>query len=176
MTLYSIIFYILGLEILVTTVLAVSRHDMVHAVIYLIMSFFGSALLFFLLGAPFLGALEVIIYAGAIMILFLFIVMMLNMKKTGKPDFPSTQWVPAAALSLCVLMLIGLLAFIDPSNHVPLESAMASPKAFGEFLFRQHWLSIEIISLLLLVALIGALALGRQAPGEPRKEESETPS
>lgn len=176
MTLHSLIFYSLGLEILLTTILAVSRRNMVHAVVFLVMSFFGSALLFYLLGAPFLGALEVIIYAGAIMILFLFIIMMLKVKETENSEFPSTQWVPAVALSLCFLMLIGCLAFLDAGNDLPMERAMANPKAFGEFLFRQHWLSIEIISLLLLVALIGALVLGRGEKGEPRADTGEEPS
>jgi NADH-quinone oxidoreductase subunit J len=81
MTLYSITFYILAGLILVSTGLAITRRNLVHAVVYLIISFFGSALLFYLLGAPLLAALEVIIYAGAIMVLFLFIIMMLNVEK-----------------------------------------------------------------------------------------------
>jgi NADH-quinone oxidoreductase subunit J len=78
MTIYSAIFYALALIILVTTGLAITRRNLVHAVIYLIFSFFGSAMLFYLLGAPILAVLEVIIYAGAIMILFLFIIMMVK--------------------------------------------------------------------------------------------------
>jgi NADH-quinone oxidoreductase subunit J len=81
MTLYSITFYILAGLILVSTGLAITRRNLVHAVVYLIISFFGSALLFYLLGAPLLAALEVIIYAGAIMVLFLFIIMMLKVEK-----------------------------------------------------------------------------------------------
>jgi len=84
MTIYSIIFYFLALLILVTTALAITRRDMVHAVVYLIFSFFGSAMLFYLFGAPFLAVLEVIIYAGAIMVLFLFIVMMLKVETGGE--------------------------------------------------------------------------------------------
>ena len=75
MSLFAVIFYILAAVILAATAMAVTRRDPVHAVVYLVGSFFGSAMLFFLLGAPFLAALEVIIYAGAIMILFLFIIM-----------------------------------------------------------------------------------------------------
>ncbi|MGA8280705.1 MAG: NADH-quinone oxidoreductase subunit J, partial [Desulfobacterales bacterium] len=76
MRLYTILFYLLAVVIVVATVLAITRRNMVHAVIYLVVSFFGSALLFYLFGAPLLAALEVIIYAGAIMVLFLFIIMM----------------------------------------------------------------------------------------------------
>lgn len=78
MTLYSIIFYVLAIVILVATFLAITRRNTVHAVIYLILSFLGTALLFYLLGAPFLAVLEAIIYAGGIMVLFLFIVMMIG--------------------------------------------------------------------------------------------------
>jgi NADH-quinone oxidoreductase subunit J len=78
MTLYSIIFYVLAIVILVATFLAITRRNTVHAVVYLILSFLGTALFFYLLGAPFLAVLEAIIYAGGIMVLFLFIVMMIG--------------------------------------------------------------------------------------------------
>ena len=80
MNLYAIIFYLLAFIILAATALAVTRRNLMHAIVYLVLSFFGTALLFYLLGAPFLAVLEVIIYAGAIMVLFLFIVMMLEIK------------------------------------------------------------------------------------------------
>ena len=77
MTLYSVIFYVLAVIILASTVLAIIQRFLINAVVYLILSFFATGLLFYLLGAPFLAVLEVIIYAGAIMVLFLFIVMTL---------------------------------------------------------------------------------------------------
>ena len=163
MTIYSIIFYLLAILILVTTGLAITRRDMVHAVVYLIFSFFGSAMLFYLLGAPFLAVLEVIIYAGAIMVLFLFIVMMLKVEAVGERLFPLAQWLPAALCGLAYLALgIGLVA-ADPTGRSPLVTAQAEPAAFGQFIFQKHWLSIEIISLLLLVAVIGALLLARRS-------------
>ena len=97
MTIYAIIFYFLAALILVTTALAITRRDLVHAVVYLIFSFFGSAMLFYLFGAPFLAVLEVIIYAGAIMVLFLFIVMMLRIEVSGERLFPLSQGLPTAA-------------------------------------------------------------------------------
>ena len=163
MTIYSIIFYFLALLILVTTALAITRRDMVHAVVYLIFSFFGSAMLFYLFGAPFLAVLEVIIYAGAIMVLFLFIVMMLKVESGGQRLFPVRQWLPAAACGVLYLGLgIGLVA-ADPNGSSALKTARAAPKVFGQFIFENHWLSIEIVSLLLLVALAGALIMGRRS-------------
>jgi NADH-quinone oxidoreductase subunit J len=163
MTIYSIIFYILAILILVTTGLAITRRDMVHAVIYLIFSFFGSAMLFYLFGAPFLAVLEVIIYAGAIMVLFLFIVMMLKVETVGQRLFPLNQWLPAAVCGVVYLALgIGLVA-ADPNGHRILKAARAEPAAFGQYIFQKHWLSIEMVSLLLLVAVIGALLLARRS-------------
>ncbi|MFH0730186.1 MAG: NADH-quinone oxidoreductase subunit J [Pseudomonadota bacterium] len=171
MTIYTIIFYLLGAGIILATLLAVTRRDMVHAVIYLVMSFFGSAMLFYLLGAPFLGALEIIVYAGAIMILFLFIVMMLKVEKTGTALFPRSQWVCATVLSIAFLLLAGLLVGTDPGSRVPLETAWAEPKVFGTYLFTGHWLTIEITSLLLFIALVGALLLGRPRDGKQPLEK-----
>ena len=173
MTIYSIIFYLLAGLILVTTVLAITRHDLVHAVIYLIFSFFGSAMLFYLFGAPFLAVLEVIIYAGAIMGLFLFIVMMIRIDTRTERLFPLSQWLPAAVCGLIYVALgIGLMA-ADPNGRVALETARAEPAVFGQFIFKQYWLSIEIVSLLLLVAVIGALVLGRRSRKLAADETSE---
>ena len=176
MTLYAILFYILGAEILMATLMAVTRRDMVHAVIYLVMSFFGSAMLFYLLGAPFLGALEIIVYAGAIMILFLFIVMMLKVEKAGAAIFPFSKGVPAAFLCGAFFLLTGLMIAGDEGVHEPLETAWAEPKAFGTYLFNHHWLTIEITSLLLLIALVGALLLGRSRDKEKPMEAIERKS
>jgi NADH-quinone oxidoreductase subunit J len=161
MTIYSIIFYLLAILILVTTGLAITRRDLVHAVIYLIFSFFGSAMLFYLLGAPLLAVLEVIIYAGAIMVLFLFIVMMLKVEKSGERLFPLSRWLPAAVCALIYITVgIGLIA-ADPNSSIVLKTAWAEPAVLGRYIYEEHWLSIEIVSLLLLVAIIGALLLAR---------------
>jgi len=87
MNLYGSIFYILAIVTGIATFMAITRRQALHAIVYLIISFFGTALLFYLLGAPFLALLEVIIYAGAIMVLFLFIIMMMFsiIKRDKKP-------------------------------------------------------------------------------------------
>jgi len=161
MTLYAVLFYILAAVILVTTALAVTRRNLVHAVVYLVFSFFGTALLFYLFGAPLLAALEVIIYAGAVMVLFLFIVMMLRVEKIKERLSPPGQWVPAAAIGVLYLAVGWLLLVSRPDGAGEVTAAMASPARFGAFVFERHWLAIEIVSLLLLVALIGALHLGK---------------
>ena len=162
MTIYSIIFYLLALLILASTAIAITRRNLVHAVIYLIFSFFGSAMLFYLFGAPFLAILEVIIYAGAIMVLFLFIVIMMKLKKAEDRLFPLRQWLPAAITGLVYIGIGAGLVIAEPASKVTLKTAKADPAVFGQYIFEKHWLSIEIVSLLLLVALIGALLLGRR--------------
>ena len=162
MTLYSIIFYVLAAIILITTGIAITRRNLVHAVVYLVFSFFGSAMMFYLFGAPLLAVLEVIIYAGAIMILFLFIIMMIKAASSEERLFPVRQWLPIAVIGIVYLILGAIVVNTAPGSEVTLEIALAEPKAFGEYLFQRHWLVIEIVSLLLLVALIGALYLGRE--------------
>ena len=173
MTIYSIIFYVLAILILVTTGLAITRRDMVHAVVYLIFSFFGSAMLFYLFGAPFLAVLEVIIYAGAIMVLFLFIVMMLKVETSRERLFPLSQWLPAAVFGLVFIALGIAVILADPNGSTILKNARAEPSAFGQHIFQKHWLSIEIVSLLLLVAIIGALMLARRSKKPPMQETPE---
>ena len=171
MTIYSIIFYLLAVLILVTTALAITRRDMVHAVVFLIFSFFGSAMLFYLFGAPFLAVLEVIIYAGAIMVLFLFIVMMLKVETVSERLFPLRQWLPAAVCGMAYLTLGIGIVIADPNSQRVLNTARAEPEVFGQYIFQNHWLSIEIVSLLLLIAVIGALLLARRSK---RPSSSET--
>ncbi len=162
MTIYALIFYVLALFIVATTAMAITRRNLVHAIIYLIFSFFGSAMLFYLLGAPFLAALEVIIYAGAIMVLFLFIVIMMKFDHRRQRLFAPGQWIPAAVFGLVYLGIGALLVNSQPGGCTVLKTARATPAAFGRYVFETHWLSIEIVSLLLLVALVGTLFLGRR--------------
>src|SRR4030043_2238889 len=96
MTLYAVIFYLLGIVILTATGLAITRRQPVHAVLYLVVAFLGTAALFFLLGAPFLAAFMVIIYVGAIMVLFLFVIMLFQPSLRELGRLP--QWGPAALL------------------------------------------------------------------------------
>lgn len=173
-TLYSIIFYVLAALLVASTAMAVTRRNMVHAVLYLVLSFFGSAMLFYLLGAPFLAALEIIIYAGAIMVLFLFIIMMIRVEKLKRLEFNPKHMVPAVVIGLGFLAAFGLLIKNDPAGWRPMKAAQAVPSIFGQYLFQTHWLAIEIASLLLLVALIGAYLLGRQIRRTPESEK-ETP-
>jgi NADH-quinone oxidoreductase subunit J len=155
-------FYGLGAVMVAATALAITRRNVMHAIVCLALSFIATALLFSLLGAPFLAVLEVVIYAGAIMVLFLFIVMMLEIKAEEKTLGPLLrQWLPALVLSgACVIIMVVFL-LLAAGGPGPLPLVTASPLAFGRFLFQKYWLGVEIASFLLFVALVGALYLGR---------------
>ena len=163
MTFYSGIFYLLSAITGAATFMAITRRQAVHAVVYLIISFFGTALLFYLLGAPFLAVLEVIIYAGAIMVLFLFIIMTIQIRPSVQTWRAALkQWLPAIILGGIAFSLAAAMVVADPAGQMQLKPAMAGPAEFGRFLFRQYWFPVEIASFLLLIALVGALYLGRR--------------
>ncbi len=163
MSFYGLLFYLISAVVIGSTAIAITRRNLMHAVVYLIVSFFGTAMLFYLFGAPFLAALEVIIYAGAIMVLFLFVVMMLRMESPGEVIFPLTQWVPAAVFGLIYIVAAIAMIFQTPGTQTSLDMLTATPRQFALYVFEHHWFSIEVISMLLLLALIGALQLGKES-------------
>jgi len=161
-SLFNILFFAIAALIVASTAIAITRRNLVHAVIYLIFGFFGSAFLFYLFGSPFLAALMVIVYAGAIMILFLFIIMMLRVEAPEERLFPLRQVLPAVILAAAYVVIGALLLINDPSAGAPLAEARTEPAAFGRYIFTQNWLAVEVASLLLLVAIIGALLVGKR--------------
>ncbi len=165
-----ITFYILSVVILTATAMAITRKNLVHAVLYLIQSFFATAILFYLLGAPLLAALEVIIYAGAIMVLFLFIIMTLIGGET-QAGHGRRQWIFPAILGTVSILVAFFLIYESPATQAGLEPAMVRPIVFGQYLFSTYWLPVEIVSLLLFVALAGALYLGRHKAASPAETE-----
>jgi NADH-quinone oxidoreductase subunit J len=161
MNLHAITFYLTAGFIVAATGLAITRRNVVHAVVNLIFSFLGSAVLFYLLGAPFLAALEVIIYAGAIMVLFLFVIMMAGVDAVERAGLTLRRWAPAVVVGLLFVALSGLTLFTDPQGRALLHTAFVPPKRFGQFVFQNYWLAVEILSLILLVALVAVVELGR---------------
>lgn len=160
MTLYAVIFYVLAILILVSTLLAITRRQPVHAVLYLIVAFLGTAALFFLLGAPLLAAFVVIVYAGAIMVLFLFVIMMFQRSPWELRLL--SEWGPATLLGVVFLAVAAAMVFKDPGSGNVLQGAVAQPHDFGRFLFDRYWLAVEIVSILLLVALVAIIQLSKR--------------
>ena len=163
MTLYAAIFYLLSAVTVVATAIAITRRQPVHAVLYLIVAFLGTAALFFLLGAPLLAAFMVILYAGAIMVLFLFVIMLYQGSPRELGLLP--EWGPASLLGVVFFAVAVAMVFKDPGSKIVLQGAVAQPGDFGHFLFERYWLAIEIVSILLLVALVAITQLGKRGEG-----------
>lgn len=157
------LFYLSAAIALLTTVFALTRTNAAHALIYLIISLLSVAVIFFLLGAPFAAALEVVIYAGAIMVLFVFVIMMLNLGETGvereRQRISPTAWI-VPALLCCVLLVEVVLAL--NSGTVSSTGALVGAKQVGLTLFGPYVLAVEIASMLLLAGLVGAYHVGRR--------------
>jgi NADH-quinone oxidoreductase subunit J len=175
MTLYTAIFYVLGIVILTATGLAITRREPVHAVLYLIVAFLGTAALFFLLGAPLLAAFVVIVYAGAIMVLVLFVIMLLQ--RSPRELRLLSEWGPATLLGVVFLAVAVVMVFKDPGSGIVLQGAVAQPRNFGRFLFDKYWLAVEIVSILFLVALVAIIQLGkRKEAGDDEAERRVNPA
>ena len=166
MSLHGAIFYLLGIVILIATGLAVTRRQPIHAVLYLIVAFLSTGALFFLLGAPLLAAFMVIVYAGAIMVLILFVIMLFQQSPWERGLL--SEWGPATLLGVVFLAVAVAMVFKDPGTEIVLKGAVAQPRDFGRFLFDRYWLAVEIVSILLLVALVAIIHLGkrREAGGD----------
>jgi NADH-quinone oxidoreductase subunit J len=156
------LFYILAVITVIATILAVSEKHPVHAIVYLVTSFFSLAVVFYLLAAPLVAVFEVIIYAGAIMVLFLFVIMMLDLGSPADAKRPPlAHCLPA--LVLTGITLAALVWLLSIRSGALLEgSHMVSVKEFAETLFTRYGVAIEIISMQLLFALVGALYFGRR--------------
>ena len=92
---------------------------------------------------------------------FLFVLMMIKMESHQELMFPLSQWLPAAIFGLIYLVVGCLMVCGTPGTEVTLQMVVATPREFALYVFQRHWLSVEIVSLLLLVALMGALYLGK---------------
>jgi NADH-quinone oxidoreductase subunit J len=159
------IFVISAALAVLTTALAITRANPVHALLYFVVSLLCMAVIFYTLGAPFAAALEVIVYAGAIMVLFLFVVMMLALDKAA--ILRERDWIARPSWVL-PLLLVGLLAaelgrlmLRGGTQTAPIS---VTPQAVGVKLFTTDLAAVELSSMLLLAGLIAAFHLGRRDP------------
>ena len=161
----SLLFYIAAFISVVSALLVVLNRNAVYSVILLVLTFFSLAVIFLLLEAYFLAVLEILIYAGAIMVLFLFIVMLL--KEGREQALPKLMQLQRGfSLLLILVFFLGITLLVVRGMDVlppPVESASTgSVAALGEALFSKYLFPFEIASLLLLVALIGTVFLAKR--------------
>ncbi|MFH1144544.1 MAG: NADH-quinone oxidoreductase subunit J [Candidatus Eisenbacteria bacterium] len=157
-----VFFYVAALVALVSTALVVTRRSAAHAALYLIVSFLAVAMIFYLAGAPFIAALEVIIYAGAIMVLFVFFIMTLNLGSAAARResewLAPRSWAGPAVLALLLMLELGYLLLRTPG--APLHATTIEPGEVSVTLFGPYMLGVELSSFLLLAGLVGAYHLG----------------
>lgn len=169
----TVFFYIAAIVAVLSTVLALTRRNAMHALLYLIVSLLSIATVFLLMGAYLVAALEVIIYAGAIMVFFIFVIMMLNIAEAPIPkgaDWISPQvWIGPAILSM--VLAIELFTILAKGGTGE-EFAGVTSKQVGIALYGPYMLGVELASMILLAGLVGAFHLGRKAVSPPKGERS----
>ncbi|MFM2477020.1 NADH-quinone oxidoreductase subunit J [Celerinatantimonas sp. MCCC 1A17872] len=168
----DIVFYIAAVVAVLATIRVITHTNPVHALLYLVISLLAVSVVFFTLGAYFAGALELIVYAGAIMVLFVFVVMMLNLG--AETINQERQWLrPGLWIGpgiLSALLLIALLYAIVGLHSPMIQFEMIGAKAVGIALFGPYVLAVELASLLLLAGLVVAFHLGRDKEALARTE------
>jgi NADH-quinone oxidoreductase subunit J len=171
-------FYIVGAVAIVSTVLMLTRLNIVHALLYLIVSLLGVAVVFYMLGASFVAALEIIVYAGAVMVLFVFVVMMLNL---GAPEAEMekawlTPGIWVGPVVLASILVVEVLYLVRGSNASLGAGGAVEPKQVGIALFGPYLIGVELASMLLLAGVLGAYHLGyRKVEKREIQHDADTP-
>ena len=157
------LFYLFGLSIFISGVMVISALNPVHSVLWLVMAFMGASAIFIILDINFIALIILIVYVGAIAILFLFVVMMLNLTGLGGTD--RSNYLPAGFIIGVVflsevLILQTRLIMLEPLHSSNWNFITASNiERIGSVLYTNNWYLFIIASLILLVALIGAIVL-----------------
>jgi NADH-quinone oxidoreductase subunit J len=172
-----ILFYVAAAVAVSASLLVVTRSNAVHALLYLVVSLLGAATVFVTLGAPFAAALEVILYAGAIMVLFVFVLMMLDLRagaiERERSWLEAGIWTGPAVLAA---VLLGELLWTLQSAQPQAESRTVGAEEVGVALFGPYLVGVELAGFLLLAALVGAFHIGRRAPAAARTTPAARPA
>ena len=167
MTLPIFFFLYHALVIVSLSLVTVSRRNPVHAVLFMLVIFFHIASMYLFLNAEFIAAIQIIVYAGAILVLFLFVVFLLNLRAEEHEEKYSRSWLAGAvlALSLFAALAIVLRGFVlGPHGTYGIEkiSEMTHTKAIGTVLYTKYLFPFEVASVILLVAIVGAITLAKK--------------
>lgn len=169
----QILFWLFAVVAVVSAALTISRKSPVASALWLIQTFFSLAAIYTLLGAFFIGIIQILVYAGAIMVLFLFVIMLLNLGNDYTPDIRSNAWIAVAGGSS--LVLVALLARMFGDDMVPPLGAVAGPQvlaaqvvergvvgAIGIPMYVDYAVHLQVTGILLLVAVVGAVVLAKR--------------
>ena len=163
--LYTFHFYLFGLVAIASALVFVTRKSPVAAALWLVTTMGSLAALYVLLDAQFIGVIQVLVYAGAIMVVFLFVVMLLNLGDAGEPsDIKRGALRGAAALAGVTVLAFLLTALRDQIPQVPFDQAVTvnAVEPVAEAAFRRYLLAFEVTSVLLLAAIVGAVVLAKR--------------
>jgi NADH-quinone oxidoreductase subunit J len=165
----AIAFYTLAAFILGFAVLVVTTKDTVHSVLYLVLDFLFVAALYVMLGAPFLAVIQVLVYAGGIVVLYLFVVMLVNLKRPPEahqdPHRRSRLGMALAAavlVELAIIVASGYARAAAPTVPAAALPVSGNTEQVGWLLYTSYLIPFEIASMLLLVAMIGAIVLAKR--------------
>ncbi|WP_416306926.1 NADH-quinone oxidoreductase subunit J [Neptunicella sp. SCSIO 80796] len=164
----QLFFYLSGVVAVLASLLVVTNKNAVHALLYLVVSLLSLAMCFYLLGAPFAAALQIIVYAGAIMVLFVFAVMMFNISQQDiqreSQWLKGSIWFGPVVLALVLLAEVVLVLQMQPSwSTQPVQ--LVDARTVGTLLFGPYLLAVEIASFLLLAGLVGGYHLAKNLTG-----------
>lgn len=170
MTLY--VFYFLSFLAVLSALMVVFSKNPIYSVLYLVLTFFSVGGHYLILSAEFLFAVHIIVYAGAIMVLFLYVIMLLNLNEETEPH-KATAYQFAAVISGGLLMLV-LVAALKTADTAQVQfganAEVGLVKNLGRMLFNEFLLPFEIVSVLLLAAMVGAVMLGKTPLKEVQRE------
>ncbi len=165
---HAIAFYTLAAFILGFGILVVTARETVHSVLFLVLDFLAVAALYVLLGAPFLAVIQVLVYAGGIVVLYLFVVMLVNQKRPAEAHVDSRRRSKLGiALAMAVLVELAAIGVYGSVLPLPAAATTAMPvtgntEQVGWLLYTSYLIPFEVASMLLLVAMIGAIVLAKR--------------
>jgi NADH-quinone oxidoreductase subunit J len=157
-------FYIASTVAVLATIMVITRYNMIHALLYLVVSFLAIAIVFFVMGAPFIAALEIIVYAGAIVVLIIFAIMMLNLKQEAVDQ--EREWLTKdiyiGPSILSAILLAEIIYMIIATEPMVTSDKMIDAKSVGYSLYTTYVIGVELCGILLMSGIVGAYHLGRQ--------------
>ena len=179
MIIHSITFYLFSSVAVLSALMVISAKNPVHSVLFLILSFVNASGLFVLLGAEFLAMILVVVYVGAVAVLFLFVVMMLDINYIKLRE-GFLQYLPfGALLGIVLVMELGILFLTDTSSNINNSNATFNPKIYetentkmiGEILYTKYFYLFQICGIILLVAMIGSITLTLRDKGGVKRQD-----
>ncbi len=166
---HELIFLYFAAVILLSAVLMITRRNPIHSVMFMLLLFFHIAGVFVLLNAEFLAAVQIIVYAGAILILYLFVVMLLNVDRESSAVRANRFWPWMVGFGVViaaeVILLISRGTFSADTGQ-PMQLAGSGVKELGELLYQKYLVPFEAASIILLVGLVGAVMLAKKRSNE----------